>query len=265
MTQRRQRMIEERQLRGRSERTQAMDVRAVRQLAEHCHKSPDHLTEEELRDYFLSRKNAQHYSRSASTSALGGITCCSQHTWQRAWTTLTCIRPPRAKKLPVILRRAEVRTMLAHLKRPRSRGCLTTLDACGLRLPAGTHLQVPDIDRARLLVHVRGGTGAKDRDVPLPQSTLEWLRPDWKTHRPPVWLCPAPGRGGTGMTTATPPRPSSRVPDAFRAARPASGLHQRASVHTLRHRDATHLLAAGVTLRFIHEYWGPKAPTTTAL
>ena len=70
MTPLRQRMIEDLQLRSLSERTQEMYVRAVRQLAEHSHKSPDRITEGELRDYFLYLKNVKHYSRSASTIAL---------------------------------------------------------------------------------------------------------------------------------------------------------------------------------------------------
>jgi integrase/recombinase XerD len=265
MTQLRQRMIEDLQLRGLSARTQEMYVRAIRQLAEHYHKSPDCITEEELRAYFLYLKNVKHYSRSASTIALCGIKFFYEHTLQRAWTTLTFVRPPREKKLPVILSIAEVRTILAHLKLLRYRVCLTTIYACGLRLQEGTHLQVPDIDSARLLVHVRGGKGAKDRYVPLPQPTLELLRQYWKTHRHPVCIFPAPGRGGIAMPTATAPMPRSSVQDAFRAALTASGIHKRASVHTLRHSYATHLLEAGVNLRLIQEYLGHNTPTTTAI
>jgi integrase/recombinase XerD len=265
MTQLRQRMIEDLQLRGLSARTQEMYIRAVRQLAEHDHKPPDRITEEERRAYCLYLKNVKHDSRSASTIALCGIQFFYEHTLHQEWTTLTFVRPLREKKLPVILSIEEVRTLLAHLKLLRYRVCLTTIYSCGLRLQEGAHLQVPEIDRARMLVHVRSGKGAKDRYVPLPQPTLEWLRQYWKTHRHPVWILPAPGRGGTGMPTATTPMPRSRVQDAFRAALKASGIHQRASVHTLRHSSATPLLGAGVNLRLIQGYLGHNAPTTTAI
>jgi site-specific recombinase XerD len=105
-----------------------------------------------------------------------------------------------------------------------------------------------------MLVHVRSGTGAKDRSVPLPQRTLEFLRQFWNTHRHPVWLFPAPGRGGIDMATASTPMPRTSVQGAFRAALIASGLNKRASVHTLRHRSATHLLDAGVHLRLLQDY-----------
>jgi site-specific recombinase XerD len=242
-----------------------MYVRAVRQLADHYHKSPDRITEEELRAYFLYLKNVKRYSRAASTVALCGIKFFYEHTLKREWSTLTFVRAPREKKLPVILSVDEVRTILAHLKLLRYRACLTTIYSCGLRLQEGTHLQVPDIDSARLLVHVRHGKGAKDRYVPLPPRTLELLRQYWKTHRHPLWLFPAPGRGGIGMSTASAPMPRNSVQDAFRAALKHSGISKRASVHTLRHSYATHLLEAGVNLRLIQDYLGHNTPTTTAI
>jgi integrase/recombinase XerD len=265
MTALRQRMIEDLQLRGMSERTQEMYVRAVRQLAEHYHKSPDRITEEELRQYFLYLKNVKHYSRSASTIALCGIKFFYEHTLKREWTTLTFVRAPQEKKLPVILSMEEVRTILAHVKLLRYRVCLTTIYSCGLRLQEGTRLHIDDIDSARRLVHVRHGKGAKDRYVPLPLRTLELLRQYWATHRHPLWMFPAPGRGGIGMPTATVPMPRRSVQDAFHAALQDSGIRKRASVHTLRHSWATHLLEAGVNLRLIQEYLGHNSPTTTSI
>jgi integrase/recombinase XerD len=176
MTELRKRMIECLQLRGLSARTQEMYVRAVRQLAEHYHKAPDVITEEELRQYFLYIKNVKQYSRSASTIALCGIKFFFEHTLHRDWTTLRFVRAPREKKLPVILSFEEVRSLLGCVRLPRYRVCLSTIYSCGLRLQEGTHLHVQDIDSARLLIHVRRGKGGKDRYVPLPQRTLEQLR-----------------------------------------------------------------------------------------
>src|SRR5262245_19342666 len=109
MTELRRRMIEDLQLRGLSERTQEMYVRAVRPLAQHFHKSPDQITEEDRRQYCLHLKNVRTYSRSATTIALCGIKFFVEHTLKRAWTTLTFVRPPRERKLPVILSIKEVR------------------------------------------------------------------------------------------------------------------------------------------------------------
>lgn len=253
MTLLRHRMIEDLQLRGMSERTHARYVRAVRQLADHSHKSPEQITEEALRDSFLSLTNIKRYSRRASPMARCGITGFSEQPLPRAWTPLTFVSAPREQTLPVGLSPEEVRTVLAPLRLFRSRACLTTISSCGLRLQAGTPLQVPESESARLLVHVRCGTGAKDRSGPLPPQTLALLRQSWSTPRHPLWLFPAPGRSGLGMATATAPMPSNSVQDAVRAALKARGLKKRASVHTRRPRSATPLLEAGVTRRRLQD------------
>jgi integrase/recombinase XerD len=265
MTELRRRMIEDLQLRGMSERTQEMYVRAVRQLAQHCHKSPDQITEEELRQYFLHLKNVKKYSRSATTIALCGIKFFFEHTLKRAWTTLTFVRPPREKKLPVILSSEEVRAILRHVRLLRYRACLSTIYSCGLRLQEGTRLRVPDIDSARMLLHIRHGKGGKDRYVPLPHRTLELLRHYWATHRNPLLIFPAPGRGRIHAPTTTASMPKSSVQGAFREALKESGVNKLACVHTLRHSWATHLLEAGVNLRLIQEYLGHSSPTTTSV
>lgn len=265
MTELRQRMTEDLQLRGMSERTQEMYVRAVRQLAEHYHKSPDKISEEELRQYFLYIKNVKKYSRSASTIALCGIKFFYEQTAKVKWPTLTFVRAQREKKLPVILTQEEVRSILGTIRLMRYRVCLQTIYSCGLRLQEGTNLQVQDIDSARMLIHVRGGKGNKDRYVPLPQKTIDVLREYWKTHRNPVWIFPAPGRGATGMSTANKPMPEGSVQSVFKAGLKETGNNKRASIHTLRHSYATHLLEAGINLRLIQEYLGHNSLQTTAI
>ncbi len=265
MTELRKRMIECLQLRGLSERTQESYVRAVRQLAEHYHKSPDLITEEELRQYFLYIKNVKHYSRSTATIAICGIKFFYERTLEKDWTTFSLVRPAPEKKLPVILSLAEVRQILGRVRLPRYKVCLTTIYSCGLRLQEGTHLQVADIDSARLMIHVRHGKGAKDRYVPLPQRTLQLLRQYWVTHRNPLLLFPAEGRDHIDLAQATEPMSKSSVQDAFHAALKKSGNNKRASVHTLRHSWATHLLEAGVNLRLIQEWLGHSSPATTSV
>jgi integrase/recombinase XerD len=265
MTELRKRMIECLQLHGLSERTQEAYVRAVRQLADHYHKSPDLITEEELRQYFLYIKNVKKYSRAASTIAICGMKFFFEKTLERQWTTFKLVRAPREKKLPVILSREEVAKILGLVRLPRYRVCLWTIYSCGLRLQEGTLIQVPDIDSGRGMLHVRHGKGGKDRYVPLPDRTLLMLREYWATHRNPVWIFPSEGRDHMELRLSGEPMHKSSVQDAFRGALKQSRISKRASVHTLRHSWATHLLEAGVNLRLIQEWLGHSSPGTTSI
>lgn len=264
MSKLRQRMFEDMQLRGLAAKTQQAYVGAVQQLAAFYGRSPDNLNEAELRQYFLYLKNEKHVSASSLRVALCGLKFFYERTLGRTWPLLDLVRPPHEEKLPVVLSPAEVQRILSCLHTWCYRMCLSTIYGCGLRLREGVELTVPALDSERMLVHVQHGKGAKDRYVPLPASLLPQLRHYWCRHRHPVWLFPARTRNGMPPTTATQPISVSSVQKAFRAAREASGVQKPATVHTLRHSYATHLLEAGVSLRVIQAYLGHRSPQTTA-
>ena len=256
----RQKMLEDLELRGLSARTQESYLQAVSQLARYCHKSPDQISEEELRQYFLYLKNVRHLSRNTQTLALCGIKFFYEHTMERSWHFLEFVRSPKENKLPVVLSVEEVQRILSCVERQRYQVCLTLIYSCGLRLLEGVRLQIKDIDGERKMLHVRLGKGGKDRYVPLPDATLKMLRQHWQTHRNRVWMFPAiPSDQPTG------PMCESSVQRAFQAAMHKSGVNKRATVHTLRHSYATHLLEAGVNLRIIQSYLGHASPSTTAI
>jgi site-specific recombinase XerD len=265
MTALRQRYLEDMQLQGLSERTQTAYVGAVRQLAKYFGKSPDQLNDDDLRQYFLYLTNEKKASRSATTIALCALKFLYEQTLRQTWPTLSLVRPLQESKLPVILSIEEVHRLLECVRRPCYRVCLSTIYAGGLRLQEGVRLQVTDIDSARMMRHVRQGKGRKDRLVPLSNRTLTLLRTYWQTHRHPVWLFPAQDQRGTPQPGATQPFSVRSVQAAFGAALTDSGLHKRATVHTLRHSWATHLLEAGVNLRLIQIYLGHSSPSTTAI
>lgn len=262
-------MIEEMQLRNFSKRTQESYIRSVRQLAEHYGKSPEVINDEELRQYFLYVKNVKKWARPTSTIALCGIKFVCEQVLKRDISQLDVIRARREKKLPVILTIQEVKAILGQVRLFRHRVCLTTIYSCGLRLGEGTTLQVPDIDSTRVVLHIRGAKGAKDRYVPLPERTLLLLREHYSRHRNPTWIFPQAGKGRSDcesrMRRAKKPVSKSVIQAAFRKALKASGINKRACVHSLRHSYATHLLEADVSLRQIQENLGHSTPSTTAI
>ena len=266
MTPLRQRMIQDLQLRGYSERTIGAYVHPVAQLARFYQASPDTLTEEQIRAYLVHLSTVQKVSRSTHTIALCGIKFFYQETLSRAWSVFAVARPKGEKKLPVVLSREEVWRILATVRNPGYRVCLTTLYACGLRLREGARLQVPDVDGARTLLHIHG-KGARDRFVPLPDAMLTLLREHWRSHRNPLWLFAAEPRSQAAPLhpPAVGPISHRTLQSAFVRAVRMAGVRKRAHVHTLRHSYATHLLEAGVTLQLIQEYLGHKSARTTTL
>lgn len=265
MTVLRERMIEDLQLRGLSQSTQKIYVLAVRQLAKYFRKSPDQISEGELREYFLYLSKVKQVSPSTFQIALAAIKFFYAHSLQKQWAILELVRPVREAKLPVVLSLAEVRSLLESVRRPRYRICLSTIYACGLRVQEGVHLQVKDIDGERQLIHVCHGKGGKDRYVPLPQPILEMLRRYWVTHRNPIWLFPSSFGVKGNLAAAVAPINVKGVQVAFQKALQQSGIQKAATVHTLRHSWATHLLEAGVNLRMIQAYLGHSSPTSTAI
>src|SRR5215211_2110915 len=256
MTALRRRMLEDLQLRGLAPRTQQCYLDAVKHLAQHYRRAPDHISEEELRHYFLYLLNEKQVAESTLRLHLYGIRFFYERTLQRPWPVFELIRPRHRQKLPVVLSLQEVRSLLALVANPTARMCLQLIYACGLRLREGTQLQVSDIDSQRMLVRVRQGKGGKDRFVPLAPRVLELLRAYWQRQRPRPWLFPARHQQT--------PLPATTLPKTCKLVVRQSGIPKEASIHTLRHSYATHLLERGVSLRVIQELLGHKSPRTTA-
>src|SRR6266540_3440896 len=263
MTPLRQRMLEDMHLRGLAARTQESYLAAVRQLAQHYGKSPDQITEEELRQYFLYLHNVKRVAPNTANVALNAVKFLYTDTLVRPWPFRDLIRPPLPLKLPVVLSVEEVWRVLDQIRLPHYRACLSVIYTCGLRLLEGVHLQVSQIDSARMQLHIRGGKGNKDRAIPLPPRTLTLLRAHWRLHRNPVWLFP--GTPSSHEQHARVPMDESGLQKAFRHAVQAAGVSKRATIHSLRHSWATHLLESGVSVRVIQLWMGHTSPTTTAI
>ena len=252
------------QLNGKCERTQQSYTRAVRMLTEFYGKTPNLITEEELQDYFLHRKNVNKWSPNTMRICYCGIRFFYENVLQRDWHILGILRAQNEHRLPTVLSVDEVRRILGCVRTIQNYAFLSTVYSCGLRLQEGLHLEVSDIDSERMMIHVHRGKGAKDRYVPLPKSTLIILRRYWVTHRNQRLIFPALGRNGKGAKDAQTPTAKSSVQGALRRAKLEAGIRKKGvHIHTLRHSYATHLLEAGVNLRVIQRYLGHTRLETT--
>jgi integrase/recombinase XerD len=252
----RQRMLEDMQLHGYAARTQTSYLGAVRGLAGYYHRSPETITQDELRSYFLYLVKEREVARSTLMIHLSGIKFFFEKTLKQEWHIFDLVRPKKRKKLPVVLSTDEVKHVLGLVQNPVVRMALTVIYACGLRLSEGLQLKVQDIDSSRMLLWVRNGKGGKDRCVPLPERLLELLREYWRLRHPRLYLF-------INLKNRKPLCPTT-LQKTFKIVLIQSQIRKEASIHTLRHSYATHLLERGINLRVIQEVLGHQSPQTTA-
>jgi integrase/recombinase XerD len=254
MTELRRRMKEDLQLAGYSLRTQKSYIDTVRVLANHYHRSPDLITEDEIRRFFLYMINERKSSASSITVYLCGIKFFYETTLKRTWQIFDLIKPLRTKKLPVVLTPEEILTILKEINNPSYRMALTIIYACGLRISEGVRLTVSDIDGKRQLLRVCHGKGGKDRYVHLPDRPLELLRSYCRCHGVTAGFL-FPYKDGHIS--------NENLQRAFKKALQSSHVTKAATPHTLRHSYATHLLENGEDIRVIKDLLGHNSIATT--
>lgn len=256
MTELRRRMMQDLALAGYSPKTQKSYLDAVRKLAKHYMRSPDQLTEDEVRGFFLHLITVRKAAKSTVTIHLCGIKFFYEKTLGRQWPVFELVRPRRSKKLPVVLSREEVRSVLKQVRQPVARMALTTMYACGLRISEAVRLTAGDIDADRKHLWVRSGKGGKDRAVPLADHVLHLLRSHYKSH----------GKGGSWLF---PQKEGHIVPDllqdVFKLALQEAGIRKNATPHTLRHSYATHLLENGEDITTLQKILGHADISTTKI
>lgn len=255
MTPLRQRLVEDLRLRNYSPRTIQCYVAQVARFARHFGKSPELLGPDEMRVYQLHLLEKQ-VSWSQFNQAVCALRFLYGKTLGRAELVPMLPFGKRPKKLACVLSPEEVAQLLEAARPGRERVLLQTAYACGLRLQEVLNLEVRDIDSARMLVHVRQGKGNKDRLVPLSLKLLTILREYWRVQRPARWLF------GTkdGQSRVHP----GTVQRQLRRAVKKAGLRKPATMHTLRHSYATHMLEAGVDVMTLQKILGHRQLSTTA-
>jgi integrase/recombinase XerD len=256
MTPLRQRFVDDLRLRNYAPRTIEAYLAGVVRFVKHFGRSPELLGPEEVRTFQLHLLH-----RKVSWSLFNQTVCALRFLYG---TTLG--RPEqlplipygkRPKFLPCVLSPDEVARLFVAARPGRDRVLLQTTYACGLRLGEVLQLQVTDIDSARLVVQIRQGKGHKDRLVPLSLRLLEELRAYWRRYRPACWLFP----GATGQE----PLCRGTIQRTIRRLVRSAGINKPATMHTLRHSFATHLLEAGVDILTVQKLLGHRQLSTTAL
>jgi integrase/recombinase XerD len=247
-------MIRTLQLRRQSPETVKAYTAAVTDLARFHRRSPDQLTDEQIRDYFHHLITVKNLSYSTCNQRLCGINFLFRHVLGRERFDLK-IPHKRSGILPVPLSRSEIGRVIDAARNLKHRLMLMTTYGGGLRSGELVHLQPQDIHSERMLIHVRQGKGRKDRYTLLSESLLKQLRLYWAVYRPNQWLFE--NRSGSAIAKGT-------AQSIFRNVKRRSGVTRGHGIHCLRHSFATHLMEAGVPLPTIQRLMGHTSLSTTA-
>jgi len=254
-------MLDELERRNYTQTTRRAYLLGVEQFAKHFHRSPDQLGLDDIRDYQAHLFRVRKLQPATVAVRLAALRFLFVAVLRRPWTVADTPYPKRPDKLPVVLTQDEVARLIDAALTPLHRAVLMTLYATGLRRAELTRLKVTDIDTERMVIHVLGGKGRKDRDVMLSPVLLDALRQYWRTlkRKPRRWLFP----GGRWHSDVERPMTDKVVWYACQKAARRAGIDKRVHPHTLRHSFATHLLQRGTDIRTIQALLGHKDVSTT--
>ena len=253
----RDQMLMDLQLCGAKARTQETYLREAENLARYFNRSPAELGEEELKEYLLYLIKERHLSEGTFRFYVAGLKFLYRTTLKREWPVEKIMHPRREKKLPIVLDLSEVESLFSVTRNLKHKAMLMITYSAGLRVSEATRLKLTDIDSVRMTVRISQGKGGKDRYSILSQTTLEQLRQYWKKYRPTEWLFEGQKKD-SHISLST-------IQTIFRAAKKRARITKPASIHTLRHSFATHLIEAGTSLHHVQLLLGHRSPTTTTV
>jgi site-specific recombinase XerD len=247
---------------GKAKSTIDVYSRALRRITEYYDQCPDRLSLEQLKEYFYAL--VKSHSWSTVKVDRNGLQFFYKHILNKEWVWVDIVKPPQKKVLPDILTVKEVERVINGTRELRYQTFILTTYSMGLRLGEALNLQIGDIDKERMKVHVRQGKGKKDRFVTLPEASLLALRKYWATHRHPKLIFPA-GRNPEMRRLAKVVMDRGGLQKSFKVIVKDCGIHKPVTTHSLRHCYGAHLVETGLNLRAIQHEMGHECPKTTAL
>jgi site-specific recombinase XerD len=248
---------EQLRLKGYSFKTRKTYTKQLKRFSSFISKDLDSISLQDVRSYILFLLEEQKASHSYANQAISSIKFLCNDTLNQGKLIEALPRPKKENKLPNVLSFEEVKRILQALENEKHRTILFLIYSAGLRVGEVVRLKVQDIDSSRMLIHVVQGKGRKDRYTLLSEIALSQLRKYYSLYKPEVWLFP--GQDKKEFLTE---RTVERI---FEKACLIAKINKKATVHTLRHSFATHLLEGGTDLRFIQELLGHSSSKTTEI
>lgn len=212
------------------------------------------LSPKRLKDYFLyCSKNLKMKERKMN-GKINAIKFYFEQVIHRPKMFFNIPRPKKPSTLPRLLSKYDVKRIIVATPNLKHKLALKICYGLGLRVSEVVNIKLHHIDSTRMMVHIVGAKGKKDRYVPLPKSILKELRTYYQIYKPKEYLF----EGAYGGSYS-----KSSVQQIFRKAMLKVGINKKIGIHGLRHSYATHLLESGADMRFIQELLGHNSIKTT--
>lgn len=219
-------------------------------------KEPNEINEEDIKNYLLFLVNQKKVSSSYQNQAINAIKFYLEKVLRNERAVYYVDRPLKEKKLPEVLSEEEITRLLQVVENLKHKCILYLIYSAGLRISEAINLTIKDIDSDRKVLYVRGGKGKKDRFTLLSTKMLMLMRDYYKKYRPSLYLFEGESGG---------PYSSRSIQQILKVNLGKAGITKKATVHTLRHSFATHLLERGTDLRYIQALLGHESSKTTEI
>lgn len=234
-------------------------IHFIEQFSTFCHTNQLDVSLASAKQY-ISNLLANKYSRSSQNQAINALKFYFEQIQGQDRIYFPVARPRKARKLPTVLSKAEVKAIMKNIRNEKHRLAICMLYACGLRISELIDLELKDIDRVRMCIHIRQSKGKKDRMIPLPQQLLQTLKNYYRNYQPSRYLLEGKQRGKGAV-----PYSASSIRAILKRAVRKANIQKHVTPHTLRHSYATHLYEHGVNLRSIQNLLGHNSSKTTEI
>lgn len=245
------------ELKGYSPITFKNYVLNIKKFSRFYNKSPELLGDSEIREYLHYCITERKLSEGTVNAIYSALRFFYETTLERDWKVKKFFRVKAPKKLPTVLSKEEIKSIFDSINNLKHKTILMTIYAAGLRISEAAKLRVEDIDSKNMQIIIREGKGRKDRYSMLSEANLKILREYWKKYKPKRFLF----EGKIPETHIS----TRSVQKIFSLAKDKCGIKKKASVHTLRHSFATHLLEAGTDICYIQRLLGHRNISTTTV
>ena len=251
-----QTFVSEMSLRNKSNRTIATYRSLINKFLHHFKGSDIKLLPaEEIREYIFSTLDVDHYSRSYQNQLINSLKRYYEYIYGRKFDDFELPRPKKRQRLPNVISREDIQTMLDATRNIKHKTILGILYGCGLRLSEAIDLKTDNIDFKRKVIFVTG-KGDKQRMIPIGNNLVKQIKNYQRSYRPKVYLF-----NGYGSLQYS----GKSIQNIVKNKALEVGIKKNVTPHTFRHSFATHLLEDGVDLRIIQELLGHSSSRTTEI